>query len=39
MNCPSCTFSGTDDEVDEHRASGVHNDEPQQGSNTQRRRD
>lgn len=33
--CPyeDCTFTGTDDEVDEHRTTGVHNDEPQAGSN------
>lgn len=33
--CPykGCTFEGTEEEVDEHRATGVHNDEPQGGSN------
>lgn len=33
--CPyaDCSFTGTDAEVDEHRASGAHNDEPQAGSN------
>ena len=33
--CPytGCTFTGTDDEVDDHRATGVHNDQPQAGSN------
>jgi hypothetical protein len=35
--CPHCGFSGTDDEVDEHRATGIHNDEPQQGSNLSHR--
>ena len=29
---PGCTFSGTDDEVDEHRIY-AHTDEPQEGSN------
>ncbi len=33
-HCPyGCGFSGTDTEVDDHRATGVHNDEPQAGSN------
>lgn len=33
--CPyaDCGFTGTDDQVDEHRTSGTHNDEPQAGSN------
>lgn len=31
--CPHCGFSGTPDEVDDHRATGVHNDRPQAGSN------
>jgi hypothetical protein len=31
--CPHCEFKGTDDEVDDHRATGVHNDEEQRGSN------
>ncbi len=33
--CPydGCTFRGTNEEVDDHRATGVHNDEPQAGSN------
>lgn len=36
--CPyaGCTFTGTDDEVDDHRATGVHNDQPQAGSNVRR---
>lgn len=35
MHCPytGCSFVGTDDEVDDHRATGVHNDQPQAGSN------
>lgn len=35
VRCPykGCTFEGTEAEVDEHRATGVHNDEPQAGSN------
>jgi hypothetical protein len=32
MFCPYCGFSGTDDEVDEHRTY-THRDEPQEGSN------
>lgn len=35
--CPQCGFNGTDAEVDDHRATGVHNDEPQAGSNLGRR--
>ncbi len=31
--CPHCGYAGTDKEVDEHRTTGVHNDEPQMGSN------
>lgn len=33
--CPykNCPFVGTDDEVDSHRASGIHNDEEQAGGN------
>lgn len=32
--CPyDCTFQGTEAEVDDHRTTGVHNDEPQAGSN------
>jgi hypothetical protein len=31
--CPHCDYPGTDAEVDEHRATGIHNDEPQGGSN------
>lgn len=37
MFCPHCGFQGTDAEVDEHRATGVHNDEPQAGSNLSQR--
>lgn len=33
-HCPHCGFSGTDTDVDDHRATGVHNDQPQAGSNT-----
>lgn len=33
MKCPQCSFTGTDAEVDDHRAIGTHNDEPQAGSN------
>lgn len=31
VRCPAlgCTFQGTDDEVDDHRVTGVHNDLPQ----------
>lgn len=37
--CPHCGFSGTEDEVDDHRASD-HRDQPQAGSNlAQRPRD
>lgn len=37
--CPylHCTFGGSEEEVDEHRATGVHNDEPQAGSNLKHR--
>lgn len=36
---PNCEFGGTEKEVDEHRTSGIHNAEPQAGSNlTQRPR-
>lgn len=37
--CPytPCTFTGTEDEVDDHRATGVHNDQPQAGSNLSER--
>ncbi len=38
MHCPQCDFTGTDAEVDEHRASGIHNDQPQAGSNERQRR-
>lgn len=31
--CPLCSFQGTDAQVDEHRATGVHDDESQAGSN------
>lgn len=33
--CPylDCTFRGSEEEVDEHRCTGVHNDQPQAGSN------
>lgn len=33
--CPykDCTYTGTDEEVDDHRATGIHNDEEQAGSN------
>jgi hypothetical protein len=33
--CPynNCTFKGADDEVDEHRTTHIHDDEPQAGSN------
>lgn len=34
--CPQCPFEGTEAEVDEHRATGVHNDEPQAGGNRRR---
>lgn len=34
---PNCGFNGTDDDVDEHRACGVHNDQPQAGSNLDHR--
>jgi hypothetical protein len=35
VRCPyeNCRFEGTDEEVDDHRATGVHDDEPQAGSN------
>lgn len=33
---PECSFSGTDDEVDDHRAN-AHQDEAQQGSNLSER--
>lgn len=35
QHCPyrDCSFTGTDAEVDEHRATGIHDDEPQGGSN------
>lgn len=35
MQCPypECPFTGTDAEVDDHRATGIHNDAPQAGSN------
>ncbi len=36
--CPQCDFYGTESEVDDHRATGVHNDEPQAGSNEPNRR-
>lgn len=35
--CPHCGFAGTEGEVDEHRSTGVHNDEPQAGSNLSHR--
>lgn len=35
--CPHCGFEGTPREVDEHRATGVHNDEEQRGGNTRQR--
>lgn len=31
--CPHCDFAGSPGEVDEHRATGVHNDEEQKGGN------
>jgi hypothetical protein len=34
---PECGFGGTEDEVDEHRTSGIHNGEPQAGSNLDQR--
>jgi hypothetical protein len=39
MKCPyrDCTFTGTLQEVDDHRATGIHNDEPQAGSNEKAR--
>ena len=36
--CPQCDFTGTQAEVDEHRATGIHNDEPQAGGNLAGRR-
>lgn len=38
--CPyaGCSFNGTDAEVDEHRATGIHDDQPQEGSNLDSRR-
>ncbi len=38
QQCPylDCTFIGTEDEVDGHRASGVHDNEPQAGGNLRR---
>jgi hypothetical protein len=37
---PQCGYGGTTREVDDHRASGIHNAEPQAGSNlAQRPRD
>jgi hypothetical protein len=38
--CPyaGCGFEGTEDQVDDHRATGVHNDQPQAGSNLRGRR-
>lgn len=33
MFCPHCGYEGTDAEVDEHRATGIHDEEPQGGSN------
>lgn len=35
--CPHCGFNGTDDQVDDHRATGVHNDQPQAGANLNHR--
>ncbi len=32
-HCPQCGFEGTDAKVDDHRATGAHNDEAQAGSN------
>lgn len=34
---PECGFGGTDAEVDDHRTSGIHNDEPQAGANLDQR--
>ena len=36
-HCPHCGINGTDTQVDEHRATGIHNDEPQMGSNLNHR--
>jgi hypothetical protein len=35
--CPHCGFEGTANEVDDHRATGVHNGEEQKGGNERHR--